>query len=149
MNKKNSKSGFTLAELLIVIAIIAVLVAVSIPVFTNQLEKAREATDVANIRAAYAAIMLQAMEDPGVEKLERDPGDHTDELLTYRCPVELKQKIPGWQNEECREALLELFKEDAELKDKIDDLTIGIVSVAWIPSEVTGQEDGVGMIILE
>lgn len=71
------------------------------------------------------------------------------ELLTYRCMVELKQKIPGWQNEECREALLELFKEDAELKNKIDDLTEGIVSVAWIPSEVTGQEDGVGMIILE
>lgn len=50
MNNK----GFTLAELLIVVAIIAVLVAISIPVFTAQLEKAREATDAANIRSAYA-----------------------------------------------------------------------------------------------
>ena len=33
-----SKKGFTLAELLIVVAIIAVLVAISIPIFTNQLE---------------------------------------------------------------------------------------------------------------
>ena len=52
---KNSKKGFTLAELLIVVAIIGVLVAVSIPIFTAQLEKAREATDLANIRAAKAA----------------------------------------------------------------------------------------------
>lgn len=50
MNNK----GFTLAELLIVVAIIAVLVAISIPVFTSQLEKAKEATDAANIRSAYA-----------------------------------------------------------------------------------------------
>ena len=43
--KKNNK-GFTLAELLIVVAIIAVLVAIAIPVFTSQLEKSREATDM-------------------------------------------------------------------------------------------------------
>lgn len=55
--KKNNKKGFTLAELLIVVAIIAVLVAVAIPVFTTQLERSREATDVANVRSAYAALM--------------------------------------------------------------------------------------------
>ena len=43
-------------ELLIVIAIIVVLVAIAIPVFNAQLEKAREATDMANIRAAYAEV---------------------------------------------------------------------------------------------
>ncbi len=52
--KKMNKKGFTLAELLIVVAIIAVLVAISIPIFTSQLERSREATDLANIRAAYA-----------------------------------------------------------------------------------------------
>lgn len=55
MNKKLTKKGFTLAELLIVVAILAILVAVSIPIFTAQLEKSREATDLANLRAAYAA----------------------------------------------------------------------------------------------
>ncbi len=57
--------GFTLAELLIVVAIIAVLVAVSIPIFTSRLEKAREATDVANLRAAYAAGVAEFLSDDG------------------------------------------------------------------------------------
>ena len=46
--------GFTLAELLIVVAIIAVLVGVAIPVFNANLEKARLSVDKANIRACYA-----------------------------------------------------------------------------------------------
>ena len=55
MIKKNKK-GFTLAELLIVVAVIAVLVAISIPIFTAQLHKARVATDWANLRSFYAEI---------------------------------------------------------------------------------------------
>lgn len=51
--RKNEK-GFTLAELLIVVAIIGVLVAISIPIFTAQLEKSRDAVTMANVRAAYA-----------------------------------------------------------------------------------------------
>ena len=51
------EEGFTLAELLIVVAIIAVLTAIAIPVFTSQLEKSREATDMANVRSAYANVM--------------------------------------------------------------------------------------------
>ena len=54
--KKNNK-GFTLAELLIVVAIIAVLVAIAIPVFTTQLEKSRDSVSVANMRSGYAEIM--------------------------------------------------------------------------------------------
>ena len=37
--EKKKEKGFTLAELLIVVAIIAVLVAIGIPIFTSQLEK--------------------------------------------------------------------------------------------------------------
>lgn len=52
--KRLNKKGFTLAELLIVVAIIAVLVAIAIPIFTSQLEKSRDAVTVANVRSAYA-----------------------------------------------------------------------------------------------
>ena len=83
--KKLNKKGFTLAELLIVVAIIAVLVAISIPIFSSQLEKAREAVDAANIRAAYAECMTAIITD----------GDSAD-LSGY--DVTLKQTVNSWQN---------------------------------------------------
>jgi type IV pilus assembly protein PilA len=61
--QKRGYKGFTLMEMLIVIAIIAILVAIAIPIFTAQLEKAREATDAANIRAAYAEVSADALVD--------------------------------------------------------------------------------------
>ena len=63
MFKKINKKGFTLAELLIVVAIIGVLVAISIPIFTAQLKKARVATNQANARAAYAAVTAKLLEE--------------------------------------------------------------------------------------
>lgn len=59
---KRSNKGFTLAELLIVVAIIAVLVAIAIPIFTTQLEKSREAVDAANLRAAYATASVAVLD---------------------------------------------------------------------------------------
>jgi len=79
--KKNNK-GFTLAELLIVVAIIAVLVAIAIPVFTTQLEKSRESTDIANVRSAYATVVA-------------------DYIVKGKSPitvsVDAKQTVAGWQ----------------------------------------------------
>ena len=62
MNHKKQR-GFTLAELLIGIAIIAVLVAVCIPIFTKQLRKAKEAVDMANMRGAKAVASVYQMEE--------------------------------------------------------------------------------------
>lgn len=57
--KRKSKKGFTLMEMLIVVAIIAILVAISIPVFNAQLDKAKENTDAANMRAAKAVAVTE------------------------------------------------------------------------------------------
>ncbi len=59
MRKMTNKKGFTLMEMLIVIAIIAILVAIAIPTFNSSLNKARVAADEANIRAKYAEVMTE------------------------------------------------------------------------------------------
>lgn len=60
---RENKKGFTLAELLVVVAIVGILVAISIPVFTAQLSKARLATNQANIRAAKAAAVAEYLSE--------------------------------------------------------------------------------------
>lgn len=60
--KKTGKKGFTLAELLIVVAIIGVLVGISIPIFSAQLRKSKLATNQANARAAYAAVSAEILD---------------------------------------------------------------------------------------
>lgn len=69
-------------EMLIVIALIAVLIAIAIPVFASQLEKSREATDLANVRAAYAQVSTEA------------------QLGNFEATVtvDLKQKQADWQS---------------------------------------------------
>lgn len=71
MREKLNK-GFTLAELLIVVAIIAVLVAISIPIFTSQLKKARVAVNQANARAGEAAAYAAYLEDPSYDLIAYD-----------------------------------------------------------------------------
>ena len=61
MRKMKNSKGFTLMEMLIVVAIIAVLVAIAIPTFTTSLNKARVATDEANIRSGYASVMAEIL----------------------------------------------------------------------------------------
>ena len=75
---KNHKKGFTLAE---------VLMAVAIPVFSSHLEKSREATDLANVRAAYAEVLVDAIN----ADLSAMNGDGE-----YTRTVALKQKASNW-----------------------------------------------------
>ena len=77
--------GFTLLEMLIVVAIIAVLVATAIPIFANQLEKSREAADLANVRSAYAVVLSNAM-------LGYENPDDIEKV------VQLQQKQDGFQD---------------------------------------------------
>ena len=98
MFKKLNKKGFTLAELLVVVAIIGVLVAISIPIFTSQLEKAREATDLANVRSAYAecsAAVLTGAADTTNKVSYTAPSGTTPASASK--DVILTQKQTDWQ----------------------------------------------------
>ena len=69
-------------EMLIVIAIVAVLISVAVPVPSSQLERSREAVDLANVRSAYAQVSTEAL------------LGNTGVPVT----VKLKQKQAGWQS---------------------------------------------------
>ncbi len=89
--RRSRRSGFTIAELLIVVAIITVLVSVSIPIFAGHLEKSREAVDLANVRSAWG-VLTTAIISNDTDDLSVDSGG------SYYLDVELKQEQQGWQS---------------------------------------------------
>jgi prepilin-type N-terminal cleavage/methylation domain-containing protein len=69
--KKLNKKGFTLIELIVVIAIIAILAAILIPALLDYIEQANVTRAQSDARSLYSAVVLKvATENPAV--------DHTD-----------------------------------------------------------------------
>ena len=69
MKKVNNKKGFTLAELLVVLAIMAVLVAIAVPLFTGAIGDANDRVIAANKRALKSAALIEVMKsDSGLSK---------------------------------------------------------------------------------
>ena len=90
--KKRLKKGFTLMEMLIVVAIIAVLAAIAVPSFNASLNTAKKAADDANIRTAYMESVLHDYDSTitGDSKVEGDVitfGDTSTYKLQYYTGV--------------------------------------------------------------
>lgn len=58
---KMNKKGFTLIEMLVVIAIIAVLVSIIIPTVSSATDKAGAAANAANLRSVYAELQTDKL----------------------------------------------------------------------------------------
>lgn len=115
---RKEREGFTLAELLIVVAIIAVLVAIAIPVFSAQLEKSREATDLANLRSAYAEASAAVLtgENTGNATYTAATGTTAAKAV---ATVELEQQVDGWVSTEHKCANVELSDDVAKKGKKV------------------------------
>ena len=85
MNKLKKSKGFTLIEMLVVIAIIAVLVSIIIPVVGNSTTKAKAAANAANLRSVKAEITIKMLAAQGTEAgTTFNPGDYDDIASTVK-----------------------------------------------------------------
>ena len=66
--KKNTQKGFTIVELVIVIAVIAILAAVLIPTFTGVTERAKESAAMQNARNAWTDYVSANADQPGYKE---------------------------------------------------------------------------------
>lgn len=80
---QNKNKGFTLVELVIVVAILAILVGILAPAYSKYVERSAESTDLENVRTAYGEVMIAA---------------EIEEEKDVRKFVSLKQKKAGWQS---------------------------------------------------
>ena len=78
-----NRKGFTLAELLIVVAIIAVLTTIFMAQYVSTLERSREAAELSDIRSAFVEVVNHYVSD--------------QEIITKT--VKVQQKGEGWQPE--------------------------------------------------
>jgi len=89
--------GFTLVELLIVVAIIGLLAAIAIPALTSSIQRARQKRTMAELRAIATAVSNYATDYPFVPKV--GPGT-ADILVPYLVPTYLRHLtgLDGWQH---------------------------------------------------
>ena len=100
MRTEKKQNGFTLMEMLIVVAVIAVLAAVAIPVISKNVHKSQEMADVANVRAYFAYLQADYMSTgaylpeisdasryPIVNTIEYPDGTTIELKVGYMCVI--------------------------------------------------------------
>ena len=151
MRQKKNK-GFTMAELLIVVAIIAVLVAVAIPIFNAQLEKSREAYDIATMRQAaslatqfyYAGVTDEnSATKAGLKWWKNDGKDQanaagiynpaTGEFLPYQSYESAANIKPYGKGTKQTNGKKYTFNSSREIYAPGEDYTRGVVMVSIYP----------------
>lgn len=91
---KKKKKGFTLLELLVVLAILAILIAIAIPVYKGQKEKAAITAHNANVRVLETAVESYRQDHDGKnpEKIDDLKGNY----------IKTVPKVPASENEKLK-----------------------------------------------
>ena len=97
MSFNNKSRGFTLVELMIVVAIIGILAAVAIPKFAQMLEKSREGATKGNLGAIRSAVSNYYADQQGWYPITLDTNSYqtSSGTLPAFCPTYLDNVLPG------------------------------------------------------
>jgi|GEM_PF-3345133 len=104
MNTRRRHGGFSLGEVAIVVAIIAILIAVAIPTYFRQLEQNRDAATVSNLRLAYAEASADYIKHGSattgeyvvvVDEVRFESKDATLDYSGDELPFDINSEIPG------------------------------------------------------
>ncbi|HXK76967.1 MAG TPA: diguanylate cyclase [Oscillospiraceae bacterium] len=82
------RNGFTLLEMLVIVAVVALLAAMVIPVYNDALEKTRESVCTANRRSLYAVLSMRKLTDKLdtlEDALDAYEAEGRDLLAEYPC----------------------------------------------------------------
>lgn len=104
---KKKKKGFTLLELLVVLAILAILIAIAIPVYKNQKEKAAITAHNANVRVLETALESYKQDNNG--NLPKDIDDLAPEY------IKSVPKVPASENVKLKGKSYEIDKKNGNI----------------------------------
>ena len=141
MRRLKDCRGFTLVEMLIVVAIAAILIAVSIPLVGSALDKARHATDAANERAARAAASIHYL----TGEIEKDsPNSGASHIIyLYNAPGGKLERANATEMAKCP-AYGQCGKdghEGASVYVRLNRFD-GTIELCWMPKGTTSGSSG-------
>ena len=136
--KKKDNKGFTLVELVIVIAILAILVGILAPQYTKYVEKSRKSADASNLDEMVKAVQVYAADAENEIKaikgatieLRTDEPDIKGDSQKGDIAEALKEFCPDYKNMKMKSA-----KWGGNPKATIDITDEGAVTVTYEPKD--------------
>ena len=137
LNKKKNNKGFTLVELVIVIAILALLVGLLAPQYTKYVEKSRKAADADNLEEMVKAVQVYEADTDSTTALAKGSYNITmttnDTTVTNELKVAMTEYVPDYATKKLKSKKWGT----AGLKATITVVDDGKITVAYSPKALS------------